>query len=459
MKTDPNYHFIGLGGIGMSALAFLLLGKGLKVSGSDLFPSLILKELEKRGAQVFLGHKKEQIKKGSVIVYSSAVGDDNPELKEAKRLKLKIIHRSQLLKELILEKKAILIGGTHGKTTVSSLLAFVLEKAGLDPSYAVGGIFNGGGLNGHLGRGDYFVAEADESDGSFLNYQGIGAIVTNVEADHLEYWKSLSRLKKGFVKFLDSISDKNKLFWCLEDPVLKELTKAGLSYGFQKQADLRACQIQHLGSSVRYQVEFQGRRFKNIEISLIGRHNVLNSLAVFGLALSLGVRVEQIKKAFKSFPGIERRLQTIAEKKKILFLEDYGHHPTEVQTVLRTLREAYGKKEIICVFQPHRYSRTRQFFTEFTRSFENADEVIVTDIYAAFEKRLKDKKGNKIKTKDVSGKMLAQAIAKRQKMVFYAAKEELFSFLHGRLKSDALVLFLGAGDISESGREFVRGLL
>lgn len=447
---QPNYHFIGLGGIGMSALAFLLLAKGDCVSGSDLFPSLILEELQKRGGRIAIGHKKENIKKGMVVVYSSAVSFDNPELKEAKRQKLKIIHRSELLKELIAEKKGILVAGTHGKTTVSALLSFVLEQAGVDLSYAIGGTFNGGGLNGRLGQGDYFVAEADESDGSFLNYQGLGGIVTNIEADHLEYWKSFSRLKQGFEKFLNRIGDKTKLFWCLEDPVLKELAKEGVSYGFQKGADLRAVQIQNLGLSVRYVIEFRGRVFENIEISLIGRHNVLNSLASFGMALSLGASVEQIRKAFKSFPGIERRLQKIDEKQKILFLEDYGHHPTEVQTVLKTLKEAYGK-QLICVFQPHRYSRTKQFFSEFTRSFENADEVIITDIYSAFE--------NKPQKQVVSGELLAKAIAKRQKAVFYAAKEELFSVLNGRLKSNAIVLFLGAGDISKAGREFVRGLL
>lgn len=446
-----HYHFVGIGGIGMSALALLKLGQGHKVSGSDLNCSWLVDQLQKKGAKVFIGHKKENMEGADIIIYSTAARPNNPELLEAKKRKLPILHRSELLKELLDGSQALLVAGTHGKTTTSALLAHVLETAGLEPTYAVGGLFNKEGLNAAIGGGEekqnelkYFVAEADESDGSFLNYKAEKAIVTNVEKDHLEHWGSFAKLKQGFLLFMQNVKHARGLFWCKEDPFLQTVSPAGTSYGFHS-ADLKAFQIRPGLEFTCYNIDYQGRLFQDVEIHLLGEHNVLNSLAVFGMALSLGIDEKSIRQAFLSFSGIKRRMEQIGQIDGTLFLEDYAHHPTEIKTVLKTLA-AISPKPVVCVFQPHRYSRTKQLFGQFAEAFGNADEVIITDVYAAFEKPLKN----------VNGKSLAQAVQKTHRKAVYAAKETLAKFLAGQELKNKTVLFLGAGDISDLGKQFFK---
>ncbi len=453
MDKNIQYHFVGIGGMGMSALAFLMAKKGFFVSGSDLKSFQMEDRLKKAGIKIFVGHSQDRIKPNMAIVYSSAVNSNNPEMKAAKSRNLKIYHRSEILAWLTLEKTGILVAGTHGKTTVSSLLAFVLKQAGLDPSYAIGGIFDQ--HNARLGKKEILIAEADESDGSFLKYFPAAAIITNIENDHLEYWKSLDRLKIGFSKFVRNIFKSRKLklpykiLWCYQDAALQEIMqdKQTLSYGFHKKAGLQAFNLRFDFPCTQFDIRLKKQLFKDVKLNLIGRHNVLNSLAVFGMALQLGITPEQIKTAFKHFPGVERRLQTIAKKQEILFLQDYGHHPTEIKTVLASLKslQTQHKKQILCVFQPHRYSRIQNLFEEFAAAFQNADELIVTDIYSAFEKKTK-----------INAQILAKAISQKQKKVCYAPEQKLFTVLKKKLKKNQIVLFLGAGDIFEKGKNFVK---
>jgi UDP-N-acetylmuramate--alanine ligase len=386
-----------------------------------------------------------------VVVFSTAIDLNNPELLEAKKRGLKLCHRSQLLAEFLKAKKALLVAGTHGKTTTSALLAYVLKKTGFSSSYSIGGILGKQGKNAGWGGGDYFVAEADESDGSFLNYGGLGAIVTNVEADHLDYWGSLEELHGGFRRFLDGISLKQNLFWCCEDPFLRKLKPPGISYGLQKAAELRAREIKSGGGYVSYRIEWAGRSFERVRVRLMGEHNVLNSLAVFGLALSLGVEEKALRRALQSFPGVKRRLEKMGHKGETLFFEDYGHHPTEIRAVLKTIKKAWPKRPLVCVFQPHRYTRTKALFKEFQEAFGQADRLIITDIYAAAEKPLAG----------VDSCKLAEALKARQAGVFYVPRPRLKPFLISRLqkeKTRAIYLFLGAGDIPQDGRAVLKAV-
>jgi UDP-N-acetylmuramate--alanine ligase len=437
-----SYHFIGIGGIGMSSLAKILLERKRRVQGSDIKESNILEELKKKGAKITIGHKKENIKGAKTVIYSSAIGNDNEEVKIAKKRGFKFLHRSKLLKVLMKGYKPLLVTGMHGKTTTTSLLTQVFIDAKEDPSYSIGGILNSKNSNGGHGSGKYFVLEADESDGSFLNYDGYGAIITNVEREHLDYWKNIENIERGFLKFIGKIENKNLIFWCYEDEILRRINKAGISYGFSKKADITAFNIREKGFFSVFDISFKGKVYKNVKLSLFGKHNILNSLAVFGLSISLGIREEKIKKTFFSFLGVKRRMEKIGEKQEILFFDDYAHHPTEIERSLRALRLAVKEKRIVGIFQPHRYSRVKSLFKEFTNCFDFLDHLIVLDIYSASEKRIRG----------ITSKKLVKNI---KKSCEYVSKKNLFSKLLKLLKPHDIVLFLGAGNISDMGRELV----
>ncbi|NGX27835.1 MAG: UDP-N-acetylmuramate--L-alanine ligase [Candidatus Anoxychlamydiales bacterium] len=442
----PSYHFIGIGGIGMSALAKLLIEKKIKVKGSDIKSNAIINELKKNGAHIQIGHKKEFISSNDTIVISSAIDKKNEEYLQAKKLNLKIFHRSDLLDQLMHGHKSILITGTHGKTTTSALLCEVLLKSQKQPSFAIGGILNSKKTNAQIGKGKYFIAEADESDGSFINFKNKAAfaIVTNLEEDHLNYWKNFTNLKKAFKKFLSNIEKQENLFWCIEDKNLTNLKPKGTSYGFSKKADIYAHNIRLLDFQTIFDLKIFDKVFKDIKINLIGNHNVLNAASVFALSLKLKINEKTIKNAFENFSGISRRLEKIGEKNKITFFDDYAHHPTEIKSTLTSLREAVKEKRIIGIFQPHRYSRLKDCLDEFVASFDVLDELIITDIYSASEKPIKN----------INEKVLVDLIKKRDIKAYHIPDDQLESYLLDNLLYPFdVVIALGAGDISSKIRK------
>ena len=429
-----SYHFIGLGGIGMSALARILLQRGAQVRGSDRNASALLDRLRQEGAKIQIGHDSNALSKEDLVVYSSGIDEENVEIKRAKELGLPLLHRSEMLDRLIGTQRPLLVTGTHGKTTTSALLSSVLLEASLDPSFVVGGILLKLQTNGRSGTGPYFVAEADESDGSFLKTAAFGAIVTNLEREHLSYWKSEEKLFDAFACFFQNVRNPQHLFWCGDDLHLRSLNPPGFSYGFSPTNNFCITNFSQEDDGIVFDLN----EHRSIKVALFGRHNALNSAAVFALALSLGVEESAIRRAFLSFEGTQRRLERIAEVQKIEIYDDYGHHPTEISATLRALRAKARERRIVVLFQPHRYSRFLDLFQEFLLSFEEADLLIVTDIYAAGEEPLP---------------ISAEDFVAKQPSARYIPRAELTKKSAELLCVGDLVITFGAGDISKTARE------
>lgn len=439
-KVNRSIHFVGIGGIGMSALARILLMRRERVSGSDLQLSPLLQQLSEEGAEVFIGHEAENIGNAQMIVFSTDIAANNPELSAATQLGIPLVHRSELLADLMKGYAPLLVTGTHGKTTTSALLAHVLTEAALDPSYAIGGLVSSLKTNGYHGHGIYFVAEADESDGSFLAYPSFGAIITNLENDHMSYWKEEEVLDLAFQQFANQVGSLEHLFWCKDDLRLRSLGLAGHSYGFSEAAELTINHFHQTGWQVVFDITFQRHRFTEIELPLIGAHNVLNAAAVFGLGLKLDIQESVLRKAFSSFPGVGRRLERKGSTRGIEVFDDYAHHPTEIFATLRALKLATRCNRLIVAFQPHRYTRVRDCLEEFAQAFEGADVVIVTDIYSACEPPIPGIDAEKIREK------IIKAIPTE-----YVKREQLPSFLSSYLKQGDVLLTMGAGDITQVG--------
>lgn len=443
-------HFIGIGGIGMSALAFIALQKGFAVSGSDLSTSPIIEKLKEEGASIYRGHDARIIKEDMTVVFTTDIlKKNNPEFEKAKKLRIPLLHRSELLCRFFQGKKPLLVAGSHGKTTTTSLLSHVLASAGKDPAIAVGGVVASLKTNGKWGEGEYFVAEADESDGTFLKYSGFGAILTNIGGDHLSFWKAQEALHLGFKNFAKQISSKDHLFWCRDNAELMSANIEGVSYGFSKPAELLIENFEQKGWSLVFDLEFRGKRFEKIEVPLIGHHNGSNAASVFGLLIALGIPEDQIRKGFETFEGVGRR----AEKKGIIHniyvCDDYAHHPTEIETTLRGFRKASENRRLIVVFQPHRYTRTKECFEIFPKAFLEPDAVILTDIYSAGETPIEG----------ISIHNLHKAIqAGREKPVYYSSSESLLSFLEDFVKPGDFVVTMGAGDITKMGPKLLEKL-
>lgn len=423
-----TYHFIGIGGIGMSALARILLKLGYRVTGSDVSQSAITEELVKEGAEIFIGHKEENVTEGTVV-YGSAIQPQNSEFAKAKRLGMSLLHRAELLDDLCQKKLPLLVTGTHGKTTTTALLASVLMQANQDPSFVVGGVIQNIHVNGRNGEGAYFVAEADESDGSFLKTKAFGAIVTNCENDHLDYWKSEENISQGFREFFSQVQSQQHLFWCKDDPRLCALLPSGFSYGFSESADLLITQWKQEQAGVVFEIEFQGRKYPSIFLTLLGRHNVLNGAAVFGMCLQLDIPEEAIRSAFRQFGGVKRRLEKKAHAHGVDYYDDYGHHPTEIRATLKALRLVAKERRVVVLFQPHRFTRTRDLWNEFIDAFQDADVVVLSDVYAAGEAPIDG----------VSGESLAKAIG------------ALYGEEKVHLRPFDVFLTLGAGDVTSRG--------
>lgn len=446
----PNrYHFIGIGGIGMSALAIILLQKGLIVQGSEISASHMTETLQKLGATIHFGHSEEHIDVPMVIVYNSMISDDNPEIRAGKRCGYPILHRSDLLHDLMRNDAALLVTGTHGKTTTSALLAHTLLEAKLNPSFAVGGIIKNIGCNGKYGIGPYFVAEADESDGSFLKYNPFGAIITNIDDDHFDYWKTKKALQEGFRQFAQCVTSSEHLFWCGDDETLCNLRLKGQSYGFEEDNDIQALSFRQNGWTNLFDIRYEGITYSDIEIPLIGAHNVLNAAAIFALALRIKISEARIRNAFASFQGIGRRMDFKGECQSIAAYDDYAHHPTEIFATLRALKTAVDKRRLVVAFQPHRYTRTRDCFAEFGPAFAAADLVVVTDIYSAGEKPIEG----------INAVMLQKKIKESCKVdVRYSNRMDLSHFLYSLLERHDVLVTMGAGDINKIGPEILQQL-
>lgn len=444
VNNNPQHvHFIGIGGYGMSAIARVMLDLGYQVSGSDVVQKDLTDKLAARGANVFIGHKESNITGAELVIYSTDIPKDNVELLAAEKNNIPLIHRSQMLAEILNQKHGVAVAGAHGKTTTSSMIALVLEKNQIDPTFVIGGEVLDIGSNAKAGKSDYVVAEADESDGTFLQYYPYLGVVTNIEADHLEnYDGDFEKLKDAYRQFLSQVKPKGKAIVCYDDPYIQELMdgiKANvITYGFDSKADLVATNIKSINRSVSFNVTYQGKNLGEVTLSVPGKHNVLNAMATIVVGLEVGIDFQGITEALKEFTGAKRRFQVIGEYKEITVIDDYAHHPTEIQATISAAKAT--DKRIIAVFQPQRYTRTFFLLDAFSRAFAEADEVIITDIYSpAGEKRIEG----------VSATRLVELIKQNsnENVTFFPTKEEVFDYLLESAKPNDLILTMGAGDI------------
>ncbi|MDD2365574.1 MAG: UDP-N-acetylmuramate--L-alanine ligase [Desulfuromonadaceae bacterium] len=450
-KID-KIHFVGIGGIGMSGIAEVLINLKYKVSGSDLRSSDTTERLAELGAEIGIGHKAENLKDVDVVVISSAVHDDNPEVVEAKRLHIPVIPRAEMLAELMRMKYGIAIAGTHGKTTTTSMTASILGHAGIDPTIVIGGKLNAIGTNARLGQGKFLLAEADESDGSFLLLSPTIAVVTNIDADHLDHYSGIEEIKETFVKFINKVPFYGLSILCLDDKniceILPQVNKRYTTYGLSAQADIRATHIRHDGFNTSFVAHFKGYRLGEITFPMPGPHNVLNAMACIAIALELDIPFSDIQEGFASFSGVGRRFTVKGEPGGVMVVDDYGHHPAEIKATLAAARQGWPERRIVAAFQPHRYSRTHELFNEFVTAFYDADVLILTDVYSAGEKPIEG----------ASSERLAEEIIRHgQKDVTYIAnRERLPEHLAEIVRGGDIVITLGAGNIWQQGEALVR---
>lgn len=446
-------HFVGIGGIGMSGIAEVLLNLGYKVSGSDLRKTDITERLASLGGEIFLGHAGENVVDADVVVISSAVKDDNPEVVEAKERLIPVIPRAEMLAELMRMKYGIAIAGTHGKTTTTSMISTILGHAGIDPTIVIGGKLNSIGTNARLGQGKFLVAEADESDGSFLKLSPTIAVVTNIDADHLDFYSGIDQIKDTFVEFINKIPFYGLAVLCLESgnvaDILPRVKKRFVTYGLSAQNDFRASDVRMAGNTISFVAHYRGDRLGEISIGMPGAHNVLNALATIAVAMELDVPFARIQEGFRAFGGVGRRFQIKGDVDDIMVVDDYGHHPAEIRATLAAAKGGWDRR-LVVVFQPHRYSRTKELFDEFVKSFYDADVLVLTDIYPAGEQPIEG----------VTAEALSRTIKKYgQKDVSYISdKEAIVDHLLGIIKPGDIVLTLGAGSIWQTGEALLKKL-
>ena len=443
-SKKTRVHLVGVGGIGMSGIAEVLVNLGYRVSGSDLRETETTRRLAGLGVDIKKGHRGESVKDCDVVVISSAVTESNPEVVAAHEAQIPIIPRAEMLAELMRLKYGIAVAGSHGKTTTTSLVAVLCDKAGLDPTMVIGGRIASLGSNARLGRSDYMVVEADESDRSFLHLSPVIAVVTGIDREHMEEYEDMADLESAFVEFVNKVPFYGASILCLDEARVQDLLprvrRRHLTYGFSTQADVSAAAIKLSGSRSSFQLKIRGEDCGTIELAIPGRVSVLNSLAAIGVGLELGLSIDQIRVGLKSFTGVDRRFQTKADAGGILIVDDYGHHPTEIRATLATAKEAFDRRTLV-VFQPHRYSRVEALFEDFCRAFNQADIVVVTSIYAAGESP----------REGVTGEALADGIRQHgHRDVRYVSEiEDVPDALTPELRSGDLVMTLGAGSITQ----------
>ncbi len=448
MGRIRHLHFVGIGGAGMNGIAQVMLNLGYRVSGSDLKPNSATRRLAEQGAEIHTGHRAENIEGCDAVVISSAVGEENPEVATARECRIPVVPRAEMLAELMRFHYGIAVAGTHGKTTTTSLVASLLGEAGLDPTFVIGGRLNSIGTHARLGGGEYLVAEADESDASFLYLQPMMAVVTNVDADHMAtYGGDFNRLRQTFIEFLHHLPFYGLAILCVDDPevrgLLTDVTRQVLTYGTAADTDLRATGIRQQGLRTHFRVEPAAGQAFDVTLNMPGRHNVLNALAAIAVALELGVSEAAIQQALAGFQGIGRRFQTsechLPGGGSVLLVDDYGHHPREVAATLEAVREGWPGRRLLLAFQPHRYSRTQEQFDDFVQILSRADVLVLTEVYPAGESPIPG----------ADGRALSRAIRTRGQVdpVFVDPVADLPEVLAGLLRDGDMVLTLGAGDI------------
>jgi UDP-N-acetylmuramate--alanine ligase len=449
-----HIHFVGIGGIGMSGIAELLLNLGYKVSGSDLQTSEITERLKDLGGIIFAGHGADQISGADVVVTSSAVGRENPEVLAAGRISIPVIPRAEMLAELMRLKYSVAIAGAHGKTTTTSMVASVLAQGGLDPTVVIGGKLKSIGSNAVLGKGDFIVAEADESDGSFLKFSPAIAVVTNIDREHLDYYQDLETIKAVFLDFIDRIPFYGLAILCLDNESIQDLIpkikKRYITYGMSSQADFQIRDVEFEKRRSCFSVYRQGQKLGRFILNLPGIHNVYNATASIATGVELDVPLDAIESALQTLEGVQRRLEIKGEMNGITVVDDYGHHPTEIKTTLHAIEECWPDNRKVIVFQPHRYTRTRALFDDFTRSFYQSDILLVLPIYAAGEQKIEG----------VTGRRLCEDIkAHGHKEVIYSeGQEDAVTYLKKNLKPGDVLLTLGAGDVWKVGMDILKAL-
>jgi len=464
MKSELNYklselaqlkiHFIGIGGAGMSGIARIMLAKGFSISGSDKSDSSTLTALKALGAKIYIGHTAENLADAQLVIVSSAITENNPELTEAKSRGIPIAARAVALAWLMSESTSVAVAGTHGKTTTTAMLTVALQSAGFDPSFAIGGTINTAGINAHSGSGSIFVAEADESDGSFLAYKPTGAIITNVELDHVDHFADEEAVYAVFEDFISSIKDDGFLVACGDDPgvktLLSRITRSDLKiylYGKGSSNDFRIDQINLAPKSSRAIISVTGRKVGELNLTVVGEHNLLNALAAFAAATAMGGSEEKLLAGLKAFTGTRRRFELKGEVSGVKVIDDYGHHPTEVVVTLKAARNLAGAGRVIVIFQPHRYSRTAAFANQFSNSLALADFTYLLEVYAASEKPIPG----------VSSLLISRGM-KAEQVKFEPSMLQVVSDVADMAKSGDLILTLGAGDVSSLGDPILQAL-
>ncbi len=453
-----HVHFVGIGGIGMSGLAEILRTLDFEVSGSDLRPNENTRRLEGLGVRVFIGHSAENVSTADVVVYSSAIDPQNPEIARAQALEVPIIPRAEMLSELMRTRYAVTIAGSHGKTTTTSLVATVLRAAGLDPTVVVGGKVNALGTNARLGAGDLFVAEADESDGSFLRLTPTIAVVTNIDPEHLDHYGTHEAVKEAFVQYANRVPFYGLCVVCIDHPSVQEILprigRRHVTYGISRQADYRAKNTTFEGLATHFDAYRRNEPLGRFVVHMPGAHNVLNALSVVAVADELEVPLDVTRDAIAGFHGVQRRFTVVGQPRctragksgDVMIVDDYGHHPAEVEATLDAAQRGFDRR-VVVAFQPHRYSRTKHLFDEFTRAFNKADVVLVTEVYAAGEKPIEG----------ATGEALAAAIHAHghHGVTYVPDKKKVAAVLHDLVEPGDIVIALGAGDINASARELL----
>ena len=449
-KKIRRIHFVGIGGIGMSGIAEVLHNLGYLVSGSDSRESETTRRLASLGVRVVIGHQAENLGEADVVVRSSAVGQENAEVAAARQRLVPVIQRAEMLAELMRMKYGVAVAGTHGKTTTTSMVATVLARGGLDPTMVIGGRLNALGSNAKLGRGDFLVAEADESDGSFLKLSPTIAVVTTIDAEHLDYYRDLAHIQDTFVEFINKVPFYGMAVLCLDQEniqaLLPRVEKRYVTYGLRSQADVLARDVEFAGMTSACRVFWKGELLGRLALNVPGLHNVYNALAAVVVGMDLDLRFEVIRDALADFTGVDRRFQVRGEAGGITVVDDYAHHPVELKATLNAAKDGFGRR-VIAVFQPHRYSRTQALLGEFSTAFYQADRLFVTEIYPAGEAPIPG----------VSGRQIADGVAGHghRHVTYVADKSELAKAVLDQVAPGDMVLTLGAGDVWRVGEEIL----
>lgn len=456
MGKMRRLHFVGIGGSGMNGIAQVMLNLGYEISGSDLSESQATERLSEQGAKIFLGHRLENIEKADAVIISSAVKEDNPEVMAAKAQRIPVVPRAEMLAEIMRFHYGVAVAGTHGKTTTTSLIASLLIEGELDPTFVIGGRLNSAGSHARLGKGEVLVAEADESDASFLYLQPMLGVVTNLDEDHMEtYGGDYARLRDAFLEFLHHLPFYGLAVLCIDDQNLRELlpdvTRRVVTYGLSEDADIRAVNVRQEGRYMSFDVMTDARGKFAVKMNMPGQHNVLNALAAIAVAIELDVETVSITQALRHFQGIGRRFQvnelSLPDKRNLLMIDDYGHHPREIEATVRAVREGWPDKRLVLMFQPHRYTRTQDLFEDFVQVLSDSDVLVLTEVFAAGEAVIQG----------ADGRSLARAIRMRAQVepVFVNELDEIPDLINSLTHEGDILLLMGAGNIGAMAQRLV----